>query len=208
MALSLVWQRSHEPLTKSDVPTISSLSRSTDEDPGRRRPDLDNPSLFAADGGFGPMKVESNDIVEEEGGFGDDFDDFEAGAEADDGFGDFDESVEGPIQEAQKAPPAPDIPFVSTLVLSKYPFLSKHKSFSPGIRHIPVTSFPTTPYVLPTTRPMILNFHLNLTVIHSGYPRFLCATFPYGSSCLSFDPLPYSSTFTLQHDIPTTLSRK
>ena len=61
---------------------------------------------------------------DEDDGFGDDFDDFEAGGEADDDFGDFDVGVDKPSQETQRPPPAPDIPFVSTLVSSIYLFFA------------------------------------------------------------------------------------
>lgn len=60
---------------------------------------------------------------DEDDGFRNDFDDFEAGGEADDEFGDFDVGVDKPSQETQRPPPAPDIPFVSTLVPSSYLFL-------------------------------------------------------------------------------------
>ena len=100
-------------------------------------------SPIAADGGFGPMDSDTEDehesidssIVHEEvqvaefieladEGFGDDFDDFEAGVEAED-FGEFDEGIQQTQspkfqtlrKEAQAPPlqslPVPQIPFVS-----------------------------------------------------------------------------------------------
>lgn len=133
------WILSSEPMTESDLPT-SSLNRSTRLAFGARRPSLEGASPIAADGGFGPMTYdEEDDSPEEEDegdtheepeedddGFGDDFDDFEAGA-GDDDFGDFDDGFEQPAQpdETQQpvAPkhslPVPESPFVSSITYTK-----------------------------------------------------------------------------------------
>ena len=111
-------------------------------------------SPIAADGGFGPMDADDledattesehtadqnddNPPAEVEEGFGDDFDDFEAGAENGD-FGDFDEAMPHSSstdakasksrQEAttiQSFPPA-DIPFVSRTYAK--PLITDHHS--------------------------------------------------------------------------------
>ena len=102
---------------------------------------MDRFSPIAADGGFGPMVAdesedgtadsehvldqdEDSSVADDDEGFGDDFDDFEAGAENED-FRGFDETtsqsftVVGEATKArQEAPtiqslPPPDIPFVS-----------------------------------------------------------------------------------------------
>ena len=134
--------QSSEPMTNSGLPT-SSLSRSTRLAFGERQPSLEGTSPIAADGGFGPMsydededgsendtnQVEHTPMVEEESefneGFGDDFDDFEAGA-GDDDFGDFDEGFQQPSEPQVESkdvelprPPAPisESPFVSSYTL-------------------------------------------------------------------------------------------
>ena len=83
------------------------------------------------DGSDEALKEEANDLERDEasdddGGFGDDFDEFEAGA-GDDDFGDFDEGFQqaSEVEPEQKAPeppaPVPESPFVSsyTLAVSK-----------------------------------------------------------------------------------------
>ena len=134
--------QSSEPMTYSGLPT-SSLSRSTRLAFGERRPSLEGTSPIAADGGFGPMsyhededgsekdtnQVEHTAIREEESelneGFGDDFDDFEAGA-GDDDFGDFDEGFQQPsepevepkgVEQTRPPAPTPESPFVSSYTL-------------------------------------------------------------------------------------------
>ena len=70
--------------------------------------------------------LEQYEGSDKDGGFGDDFDEFEAGA-GDDDFGDFDEGFQqaSDIRSEQKAPeppaPVPESPFVSsyTLAISK-----------------------------------------------------------------------------------------
>ena len=131
---------SSEPMTESDR---SKLSK-----PKRTKPLIEGASPIAADGGFGPMDYEEsedesieskhneaeNDIVADAGdGFGDDFDDFEAGADNDD-FGDFDDGFEQPAtsdeEPAETDPPAPS---VQSLPPSTSPFVSKTL---PTVRHI------------------------------------------------------------------------
>ena len=134
--------QSSEPMTDSGLPT-SSLSRSTRLAFGERQPSLEGTSPIAADGGFGPMsydededgsekdtdQVEHTTMHDEEPevseGFGDDFDDFEAGA-GDDDFGDFDDGFQQPSEppvkpkdvEQPKLPaPTPESPFVSSYAL-------------------------------------------------------------------------------------------
>ena len=126
-------------MTDSGLPT-SSLSRSTRLAFGERRPSIEGTSPIAADGGFGPMsydegedgsgkdtnQVEHTTMHDEEPevdeGFGDEFDDFEAGA-GDDDFGDFDEGFQQPsepqvtprdVEQPRPPAPAPESPFVSS----------------------------------------------------------------------------------------------
>lgn len=127
------WMLSSEPMTESELPT-SSLSRSTRLAFGARRPSLEGASPIAADGGFGPMTyedpgvdeteekhdTETDEAPEDDDGFGDDFDDFEAGA-GDDDFGDFDAGFEQPPERSEPTPPkppapAPESPFVSIVI--------------------------------------------------------------------------------------------
>jgi len=131
------WMLSSEPMTESDLPT-SSLNRSTRLAFGARRPSMKGASPIAADGGFGPMTYEdhgdetaeeqhdtsTDEAPEDNDGFGDDFDDFEAGA-GDDDFGDFDAGFEQtpepsePIAPKSSAP-APESPFVSSIIHAIY----------------------------------------------------------------------------------------
>lgn len=128
----LCWVLFSEPMTESDR---SKLSK-----PKRTNLPIEGASPIAADGGFGPMdygesedeSVESkhdeadNDTEADAGeGFGDDFDDFEAGAENDD-FGDFDEGFEQ-FQMSEKEPAETDLPApsVQSLPPSTSPFVSK-----------------------------------------------------------------------------------
>ena len=139
------WMLSSEPMTESDLPT-SSVNRSTRLAFGARRPYLEGTSPIAADGGFGPMFHSNDDEEAEEeqqqqedeeeiskdanadleagDGFGDDFDDFEAGA-GDDDFGDFDEGFQqpsGPSAAEKQTSPQPSAPSpVSPFVSSTYP---------------------------------------------------------------------------------------
>jgi len=127
------WMLSSEPMTESDLPT-SFLNRSTRLAFGARSPSMKGASPIAADGGFGPMTVEgegveeakekhdtnTDEAPENDDGFGDDFDDFEAGA-GDDDFGDFDDGFEQPPEPSESIPPkpsapAPESPFVSSNV--------------------------------------------------------------------------------------------
>ena len=67
--------------------------------------------------------LEQNESSDEDGGFGDDFDEFEAGA-GDDDFGDFDEGFQqaSDLQSEQRVPeppaPVPESPFVSSYTLA------------------------------------------------------------------------------------------
>ena len=111
------WGLSSEPMTESDR---SKLSKSK-----RTKPPIADASPIAADGGFGPMSYDKSEDESVESkqddagngteadageGFGDDFDDFEAGAENED-FGDFDEGFEQPPvldeEPAETDTPAP-----------------------------------------------------------------------------------------------------
>lgn len=144
------WMLSSEPMTESDLPT-SSLNRSTRLAFGARRPSLEGASPIAADGGFGPMTYENHgdeiaeekqemdtddEAPEEDDGFGDDFDDFEAGA-GDDDFGDFDAAFEQPPQPPA---PAPESPFVSSSVHTyiQRPITISHKPPSPEPPLMPI----------------------------------------------------------------------
>ena len=98
--------------------------------PKRIKPLREGASPIAEDGGFGPMDYEGSEeesiesphneagnetLVDGGGGFGDDFDDFEAGADNDD-FGDFDDGFEKPSTSDEEAaetdPPAPSVHFL------------------------------------------------------------------------------------------------
>ena len=123
---------SSEPMTESDRYTFSK--------PKRTKPLTGGASPIAADGGFGPMEyeeyedesVESKhdgagaDMVADAGeGFGDDFDDFEAGADNDD-FSDFGDGLEqSPTSDEEPAETDPPAPSVQSLPPSISPFVSK-----------------------------------------------------------------------------------
>lgn len=122
---------------------MTESDRSKLSKPRRHKPPVEDASPIAADGGFGPMDYEAsedesveskhdetgNDTDADAGdGFGDDFDDFEAGSENEE-FGDFDEGFEQPprldvapaetdpaAQSGQSLPPS-TCPFVSMALL-------------------------------------------------------------------------------------------
>lgn len=122
-----------ERLTESGLPT-SSFNRSTLSMTIPRPPLMRGNSPIAADGGFGPMNYEDSEGEapdsdvntdadnEIEEGFGEDFDDFEAGA-VDEDFGDFNEEFEKPPSpkthriEPASSDQAPISPFVSRFVI-------------------------------------------------------------------------------------------
>ena len=119
---------------------MTESDRSKLSKPKRTDPSIEAASPIAADGGFGPMDYDeseddsvemeleyaSNDTEADGGeGFGEDFDEFEAGAENED-FGDFDEGFEQPPltdEEPPKTDPPP--PSVLSLPPSTSPFVSK-----------------------------------------------------------------------------------
>ena len=119
-------------MTESDRSKLSKAKR-TDAS-------IESTSPIAADGGFGPMDYEESedDSVELETenagekaeadggeGFGEDFDEFEAGAENEE-FGDFDEGFEQPPLTDEESPEAdPPPPSVVSLPSSTSPFVSK-----------------------------------------------------------------------------------
>ena len=122
-------------MTGSDLPT-SSLSRSTRLAFGARKDFLEGASPIAADGGFGPMAYDDESKKDEENtdtrqesetedGFGDDFDDFEAGA-GDDDFGDFDEGFQQPVEAEKSSPPKPPVTVPESPFVSREP--SKYKT--------------------------------------------------------------------------------
>lgn len=130
---------SSEPMTRSEIPT-NSISRSKPSKSKQVKHPLAGVSPIAADGGFGPMDDEesedesagrdhneANDDIDAKAdeGFGDDLDDFEAGAENED-FGDFDDGFQqasASDEEGEETePPAPSI---QSLPPSKSPFVSK-----------------------------------------------------------------------------------
>ena len=136
-------------MTRSGLPT-SSLSRSTRLAFGERRQSLEGTSPIAADGGFGPMNYDeeeddSDEVTkqaktgaaedeesESDEGFGDDFDDFEAGA-GDDDFGDFDEGFQQPTesqtQRAEVEPSKPPAPIVESSFVSGYTYKLQNPSY-------------------------------------------------------------------------------
>jgi len=142
---------SSERLTESGLPT-SSQSRSTISAPKRRKQSLGG-SPIAADGGFGPMNYEESDESnvetaddrpdasdeEAEAGFGDDFDDFEAGAEGED-FGEFNDGFQEPEESQMEAEKnvQPDPSSISRFVSRFSVENSCHKSY---------TTLQTTTYI-------------------------------------------------------------
>lgn len=121
-------------MTESDRSKLSKLK------PRQTRPPVEGASPIAADGGFGPMYYEESEDEsveskhreagsetepEADEDFGDDFDDFKAGAENED-FGDFDEGFEQPsISDEESADTDPPAPPVQSLPLWTSPFVSK-----------------------------------------------------------------------------------
>ena len=128
---SLCWVLSSEKMTESD--------RSKLPKPKRIKTPLEGASPIAADGGFGPMDYEESEDESGESkhdeagndtradadeGFGDDFDDFEAGAENED-FGDFDEDFEqSSISDEETAETDPPATSVQSLPPWTSPFVS------------------------------------------------------------------------------------
>ena len=118
---------------------MTESDRSKFPKPKQIRPPIEEASPIAADGGFGPMNYgdseeesigsnhdeAGNDTEADTGeGFGDDFDDFEAGA-GDEDFGDFDEGFEQPsIINEEPGEPVPSIPSAQSLPPSASPFVS------------------------------------------------------------------------------------
>ena len=119
---------------------MTELDRSKLSKPKRAKPPIEGASPIAADGGFGPMDHEESEDesieskhdddthdteVDAGEGFGDDFDDFEAGAENED-FGDFDEGFEQtPRSDGESAETEPSPPSIQSLPPSKCPFVSE-----------------------------------------------------------------------------------
>ena len=119
---------------------MTESDRSKLSKPKRTNPPIEGASPIAADGGFGPMEYgesedesigskhdEADDDTEADAseGFGDEFDDFEAGAENED-FGDFDEAFEQPpISDEGLAETDPPAPSIQSLPPSTSPFVSK-----------------------------------------------------------------------------------
>ena len=128
---------SSEPMTQSGLPT--SVNRSKNSESKSRQSIVDGASPIAADGGFGPMSYDDSEgesVVSDEGDaadtvevdddedFGEDFDNFEAGAEDED-FGDFDEGFQqASIPEEQPDEIEPYTPPVQTLPPSLTPYVS------------------------------------------------------------------------------------
>ena len=118
---------------------MTESDRSKLSKPKRIKPPIEDASPIAADGGFGPMNYEESEdeSVESEHdkarndteadtneGFGDDFDNFEAGAENED-FGDFDEGFEQPpVGDEEPAETDPPAPSGQSLPSSTSPFVS------------------------------------------------------------------------------------
>lgn len=118
---------------------MTESDRSKLTQPKRTKPPVEGASPIAADGGFGPMDYEEseddsvkwkhgevdNDTEADAGeGFGDDFDEFEAGTENED-FGDFDEGFEQPpTSDDEPAETDPPAPAVQSLPPSTSPFVS------------------------------------------------------------------------------------
>ena len=134
----MIWSvPSSEPMTESGLPTPVNRSKPT-------KP-VEGVSPIAADGGFGPMDIDEDergitgsdggDLGEVTGadadeGFGEDFDEFEAGA-ADDDFGDFDEGFEQPsIPDENLGQAQSPIPPVHSPQPLMSPYVSRQYSFS------------------------------------------------------------------------------
>ena len=119
---------------------MTESDRSKLSKPKRTDASIETTSPIAADGGFGPMDYgdSEDDSVEMETenasenteadggeGFGEDFDEFEAGAENEE-FGDFDEGFEQPPLTDEESPETdPPPPSVVSLPSSTSPFVSK-----------------------------------------------------------------------------------
>ena len=119
---------------------MTESDRSKLSKPKRTDASIETTSPIAADGGFGPMSYEeseddsvgmetenASENAEADGGegFGEDFDEFEAGAENEE-FGDFDEGFEQPAlpdEESLETDQPP--PSVVSLPSSTCPFVSK-----------------------------------------------------------------------------------
>lgn len=128
---------SSERLTESGLPT-SFVNRSPISQVRQREPLMKGNSPIAADGGFGPMgdedsEDESNDPdvgpnsdieVDAKEDFGEDFDDFEAGA-MDEEFGDFDEGFQDPPPSKGHAPEAQKSANFDPTPSSAFPFVSR-----------------------------------------------------------------------------------
>lgn len=126
-------------MTESGLPTTS-LSRSKISKPKRINSSPAGASPIAADGGFGPMDYEvfEDEVGGDQGGgtdkdvntdrnegFGEEFDDFEAGTEGEE-FGDFDEGFQqSAVPDEQPAEIEAHEPSVHTLTLSTSSFVSK-----------------------------------------------------------------------------------
>ncbi|KAL8942443.1 MAG: hypothetical protein Q9211_001386 [Gyalolechia sp. 1 TL-2023] len=148
--------------TKGDpigLPT-NSTHRSTVATPKPRPSVIRHDRQIAADGGFGRMPDEEDESWDQEAnhdpealedGFGDDFDDFEAGGEAED-FGDFDDAFEHPSTEPkplkQEPPPNAKTPY-PCLTFNTLPSLDTLLgAVSPQLD----TLFPNTPSLPQQTR--------------------------------------------------------
>lgn len=119
---------------------MTELDRSTLSKSKRTKFPIEGASPIAADGGFGPMDYEESEDGSIESkhdeagsdteagageGFGDDFDDFEAGAEIED-FGDFDEGFEQhPVSEEEPVETDSHAHSAQALPPSTSPFVSK-----------------------------------------------------------------------------------
>jgi hypothetical protein len=99
------------PLTEQGSPTVSMNRYSMNSEPQDSDPVASVSS--AADYGDMHENTTGNAEVEEDDGFGDDFDDFEAGGEGDD-FGDFDDGFQGEEQTETTFDAPPDQPPIPT----------------------------------------------------------------------------------------------
>ncbi|CAD6571512.1 MAG: hypothetical protein ASARMPRED_004620 [Alectoria sarmentosa] len=150
---------------KGDASDRSKLSK-----PKRTNLPIEGASPIAADGGFGPMDYEEsedesveskhdeadNDTEADAGeGFGDDFDDFEAGAENDD-FGDFDEGFEQ-FSMSDKEPAETDLPAPSVQPLppSTSPFVNSLDDILDATKLYLDEIFPLTKETYPPAPPTI-----------------------------------------------------
>lgn len=119
------------PLTGQGSPTTSISRSSLNFEPEGSSAD-DSDTSAAAESHEQREDTDSNGVAEDDGEFGDDFDDFEEGGEGDD-FGDFDDGFQGEEQAEttfEKPPDQPSIPVPSPGPVSQKYSILHHFGFA------------------------------------------------------------------------------